>query len=277
MAQISRKRRNLGSYSDQLLAEEIFVAMTQIKIYKKDIWLSEVLARPSYRLMIQPDISREQIHDILAELQEEQPGQTFTYAKMSCTEVAVIPTLSTEGFYLVDTNIQFAKKGPFSATSPNGYQVRVSEKSNTVDREAVAILAKNNFEYSRFHLDPHIPKEVANCVKSSWAENFYHGKRGDQMIVAESSKGIIGFLQIIHLDAEAFLIDLIAVNRDDRGKGVAQSMISFAASRRSSLKQIRVGTQLANKPSIGLYQQLGFVFEDAQYVFHRHQGIGTER
>ena len=47
-------------------------------------------------------------------------------------------------------------------------------------------------------------------------------------------------------------------------------MINFATNNLDDFEYIRVGTQLANVPSLRLYEKLGFYIVDAAYVFHYH-------
>ncbi len=91
------------------------------------------------------------------------------------------------------------------------------------------------------------------------------------MVVAEDEGVISGFLQLIRGADEALIIDLIAVNANYRNKGVAQKMISFAMQNCvTNTEVVRVGTQIANLPSISLYLKMGFIITSAQYIFHRH-------
>ena len=91
------------------------------------------------------------------------------------------------------------------------------------------------------------------------------------MVVAEDKGCISGFLQLLHGVDGALIIDLIAVDQNYRHTGVAQKMISFAMQNCETKKEVvRVGTQIANLPSIALYLKMGFCFSTAQYVFHHH-------
>ncbi len=47
-------------------------------------------------------------------------------------------------------------------------------------------------------------------------------------------------------------------------------MIQYAETELVKFSEVRVGTQLANAPSIKLYENLGFRFLEGHYVFHLH-------
>ena len=89
------------------------------------------------------------------------------------------------------------------------------------------------------------------------------------MVVSENEGRLSGFMQLIFQN-DKIVIDLIAVAKEQRRKHVANDMISFAEKSYTEAKIIRVSTQLANWPSIKLYQNLGFKLADSLYVFHFH-------
>ena len=55
-----------------------------------------------------------------------------------------------------------------------------------------------------------------------------------------------------------------------RGRGIAKDMIMYSQNQFKDFEYIRVGTQLANKPSINLYEDMCFRYIEASYVFHCH-------
>ena len=88
------------------------------------------------------------------------------------------------------------------------------------------------------------------------------------MVLALLNNKPVGFLQLIIKNKE-LIIDLIGVDKIAQGRGVASSMIQFA-SKNIKRSCIKVGTQIGNLPSIKLYQKLGFVLTESDYVFHYH-------
>ena len=100
--------------------------------------------------------------------------------------------------------------------------------------------------------------------------NYFSGKRGDSLVVGEAGGVAAGFLLLLQSD-EKLVIDLIAVAEDHRGAGIGRGMIAFAAASFPQLKTMQVGTQIANIPSIRLYERLGFRMVDAQHILHCHR------
>ena len=114
---------------------------------------------------------------------------------------------------------------------------------------------------------------MADEIKAQWAGNFFKGERGDRLVVAElTEKGrqkIVGFALLATPANGQVVIDLIAVEEAYRRRGIAAEMIAFVESQFAPAV-IAVGTQVANLPSVRLYEKLGFRLAGTQHVFHFH-------
>ncbi|MBP1741959.1 MAG: hypothetical protein H6Q48_4252, partial [Deltaproteobacteria bacterium] len=93
--------------------------------------------------------------------------------------------------------------------------------------------------------------------------------RGDNMVVAIKDSSPAGFLQLLY-SGKDLVIDLIAVEEKFRRMGIARAMIHFAETALRGFEEIAVGTQIANVPSIRLYEKLGFRVASSVYTFHYH-------
>jgi ribosomal protein S18 acetylase RimI-like enzyme len=187
-------------------------------------------------------------------------------AKVPVADEAARAFLESHEFRLVDTNLRFERfAGRMSPPSGNC----ALRFAGPADRDAVTELARRSFVYSRFHQDPWIPKPTANAIKADWAENFFGGRRGDKMVVANVGDQIVGFALLQAAGAGRVAIDLIAVDEAFRRRGIAADMIGFVESQEKP-STIVVGTQVANLSSVRLYEKLGYRLADAQYVFHYH-------
>ena len=114
-----------------------------------------------------------------------------------------------------------------------------------------------------------ISNEIADTIKRKWAGNFFRGQRGDRMIVATFNEQVVGFLQLL-CRKPTLIIDLIAVDSEHRGKGIASSMIGYASANCGRWIRMLVGTQISNTPSTRAYEKLGFRMKHAEYVVHYH-------
>jgi ribosomal protein S18 acetylase RimI-like enzyme len=236
------------------------------KHFHYDKWLSDVLQHEVYRLDVSDELIKfpESTHRAFSSIIRSK--NVFVYGKVRVHNHGAIKLLENLGFNLVDTNIIFEKPidSPSRGAGPSEIRFALPE-----DRQGVRSLAAYSFSCSRFHLDPLIPDDKADQVKASWAENFFFGKRGDSMVISSVDGKIAGFLQLLH-SGKDLVIDLIAVDRKFRRKRIASDMIYFAQNALKGFKRVRVGTQLANMPSIRMYERLNFMLIDAFYVFHYH-------
>lgn len=89
------------------------------------------------------------------------------------------------------------------------------------------------------------------------------------MVVATAADTPVGFLQLLAREKQ-LIIDLIAVDQEAQGAGLATGMIQFAARQLSNFESMLVGTQIANIPSLRVYEKLGFRMCGASYMYHYH-------
>jgi ribosomal protein S18 acetylase RimI-like enzyme len=175
------------------------------------------------------------------------------------------------GFYLIDTNVIFKKKIKINDLKDIKNDDLLIRFACIKDKEETTKLSSESFIYSRFHQDEKIPNKIANIIKFRWIENFFNGKRGDDLIIATFDDKVTGFiLLIIDKINRNITIDLIAVHKDFRGKNIAKNMIRFLENNFNDYNNIIVGTQIVNIPSINLYESCGFQIDESYYVFHYH-------
>ncbi len=226
---------------------------------KADLWLSEMLGCPAFGVVASTD------GDDIGLLNDTYPA--FAYAKFPVTDVASVMRLTSLGFRVVDVALNF--QGAIAPDTDN--RIRFAEAA---DKNAVSTIAENAFSLSRFHLDPAIPNPVADKIKSVWASNFFSKKRGDGMVVAACNNRIVGFLQLIWTTNGNLSIDLIGIHPQWRRQGIGGAMIKYAAQNGTDGSRrplsLSVGTQVANLPSVRLYESLGFRLASSQYVMHYH-------
>ena len=199
---------------------------------------------------------------------ESKPIFIYTKIPVAVGYLKLVKCVERLGFHLVDTNIVFRKpilRNPKCFN--NNCQMRFAQQE---DREQVAELARKNFTYSRFHLDDEIPSSTANNIKAEWVSNFFAGKRGDKLVVALINNVVVGFSLLLE-SMEDLIIDLIAVDKNQHRKGIASDMITYVEHHLNEFSRIQVGTQLANVPSIRLYEKMGFRVFASNYVFHYHK------
>lgn len=235
-----------------------------------DPWLANIFQRNVYRLDFdESGLEKNKLQEdrTYRELKEIQANPVFIHTKVPTTSLIACRFLEKMGFKLMDTNVVFDKPVAPTSKSHGNCALRFAVPE---DREQVAELARRNFTFSRFHLDDTIPKAIADKIMAEWAGNFFSGSRGDKMVVALMGEKIVGFTQLLRRGEKTTVIDLIGVDKGQRQKGIASDMIAFAESQCPDCDHILVGSQVANIPSMRLYEKMGFRIFVSRYVFHYH-------
>lgn len=232
-----------------------------------DEWLSGILGKEAYAVKFNDSFEESLRSGSFFEwLQSVDEDPAFISIKVDTKSIESIQRLEIMGFHLIDTNVRMvATKLHAEPILDPAFSISMAKPT---DHEGVVQVANKSFSFSRFHLDPAIPKLIADKSRASWAGNFFKGKRGQHMIVAKSGSHVSGFCQLLETEGN-LTIDLIAIEPEHAGKGIGTAIIDFI-NHNIKYKNIIVGTQLANLPSIGFYQKLGFQLDAAQYVFHYH-------
>jgi ribosomal protein S18 acetylase RimI-like enzyme len=221
---------------------------------RPDVWLSGVLGFPVYAT----DASGEAPVD---------DGRSLTYAKVDVADTESVARLTARGFSVVDVNLTFVQRGP----RPEAAAVLV-EPARPEHGEALADIAGRCFRFSRFHLDPLLPDELADRVKREWVRSYVAGTRGVELLAAVDDGEPVGFLAVLE-SGDARIIDLVGVAPEAQGRGAGRALVNaFVERHEADGRELRVGTQAANVASVRLYESAGFSLASAAYVLHLHRG-----
>jgi ribosomal protein S18 acetylase RimI-like enzyme len=246
----------------------------------EDLWLAAIMGHGVFKISLdEADVSREVDTALFGEQITQhmrRQVQGSYYAKIDTTRIEIVRQLGGLGFYVVDVNVTFgldkAKASPRMQPQP-GFRCQIGEAS-AEQREEVLEIARSCFRFSRFHLDPQIPLEIANQIKHDWILNYQLKKRGEHLWVATVAGRPAGFLAVIagnEAGRRYRAIDLIGVAPAYQGQGIGQALVAyFIDTYRDQNDFLLVGTQIANLPSIHLYQKLGFSLIKSAYVMHLH-------
>jgi ribosomal protein S18 acetylase RimI-like enzyme len=223
------------------------------------------LGRRVYRL-IDPDRAAEALGQVVG----GEP--VLIEAKIPVADVRTVALLTSLGFRVIDTGVQLdALPAALLARVPKRESSTCRVRTATpADRAAVERVAGDNLVTSRFHLDPQIEPARASGLKRAWVGNFFEGRRGDRLFVAESDRGVAGFLLVLERDGEG-VIDLIALDPILRGTGAAGALILAWVECAPALTRVVVGTQVSNVQSLRAYDKLGFRVCGASYALHHHR------
>lgn len=231
-----------------------------------DTWLTQTTSFPCFRL--NGGETREGIRDEITRI--AGAGKSFFYGKLPTYDVVGGASLTQSGFTVVDTNVILELKGGVS----HGVPSIIVEEARADQFQSLQDIAASCFRYSRFHLDPLFPKELADAIKRRWVENYCNRSRGSALYAARIDHVPVGFLAALTTgDAgqEAAVIDLLGVAPEYQRRGVGAALVMhFVDAWAGRVGRLRVGTQIANVASLRFYQRCGFEIAESSYVFHGH-------
>jgi ribosomal protein S18 acetylase RimI-like enzyme len=227
-------------------------------ILEKDKWLSQTIGIASYMSKT----------DTIEEYMESKPT-SISSPYFITVKSKKSPTLD---FKSRDKNIKFITSMnnymwyPHSRTLPDGSPGIL--EFDLQDFDQVMSIGKNAFEHDRFNLDKRIDKNLAIKIKQSWLQaNLLRERETKTLIYKLPSHAIIGFNSLL-VTNKFLTIDLIAVNEQNRGQGIASKLVRASQIYAQGLNlPIKVGTQqgnIANK----LYSSNGFVLHETLSIFH---------
>ena len=165
-------------------------------MFRKDEWLSKQIAKSVYQLKENDMLEADFFQDWNKFRRDHIKENYFIFSKIRTDLVNMWQCLEKADFKLIDTNVKFELHGNISFESKQQKDIEICFAENKYQKAAGKI-ARDNFIYSRFHLDPLIDNDIANQIKQNWVKNYFFGKRGDAMVLALLNDGPIGFLQLI--------------------------------------------------------------------------------
>lgn len=243
-------------------------------------WDSSILGKPVYALGIASpegrggglERVREELSAALDELRRERRGALVSIRCGSDTLV-LTHLLESLGFRFIECYVELTAEVPVNQDGggPEGMTIGSHQAGEMAELEA---LAGRSFEYSRYHADPLIERAAANRSRAEWVGNACRG-RAKAVLVARTQGAPAGFLVVMEDRVggrTAGKIDLIAVDRNDRGRGIGKALIGafFGWCRTAGHEVALVGTQAHNIPSLRLYGAMGFLHYRTSYSLHLH-------
>jgi ribosomal protein S18 acetylase RimI-like enzyme len=211
----------------------------------EDRFLSEVLGRPVFRYT--PATARDPAGF---------PAGSLVFARVPTADVAGLERLQDQGFRVVDVTVTLEVTVTVRHAIPG-------------DRADVRAIAARAFEWSRFHLDPRIPRALADATRVAWTDNFFAGTYGDLLAVAEHEGQVAAYLLGQLGPPDILAISLIGTRPESRSRGLGHALVTFVAATPGVVK-LRVGTQAANIRALQFYERIGFRTVSTEYVCHRH-------
>ena len=233
-----------------------------IEIGKVDLLIFDELIRLENRLKF------------LEEIGKELSGEfDVVFLRHTLSDYRTITALSKVGWMLTDVLLTFHRdpRGLNSQGIERDRLLQVREAQGK-DENKIENLARVSFRMSHFHSDPNIPYELSDELYAKWIISILNDP-SSKVFVAEDEDGVCGFITCSIrslIDGTSYgIIDLVAVDRDKRGRGIGKLLLSKALEWFSShVSSVFVGTQASNIPAIRLYEGMGFKLVESEATFH---------
>jgi ribosomal protein S18 acetylase RimI-like enzyme len=233
---------------------------------QEDSWFSERFGHPVFSVLDPGDDAEDLTRHA------DGRGRATYQAKVDVRDLETVTALEAAGMHIVNVSVTLARD-PAAAGDRRPATVDVREMDPERD-DALRDLAGRTFRYTRFHLDPEIPQEIADRIKRDWVWSYLHRKRGEELLVAVQAGEPVGFLAVLARgDAKrrVRVIDLIGVAPEAQGQGAGSALVQrFHERAAGRCDVVEVGTQLANAPAFAFYERLGYVTTGSAFDLHMH-------
>ncbi|NRA15628.1 MAG: GNAT family N-acetyltransferase [Oceanospirillaceae bacterium] len=235
--------------------------MSNEVFFLKDKWLSECLGAYCYALNNQG----------LAFDDLPKSKAVFITAKVRDSDFELSRKLLEIGFRDINRQVTYRKELNAVDYCPEA-EIRLPSEYKILIQNSFPQFSKFSFlfEFDRFTMDKSLPPCWSAMIKGEWMNGSDSNKR---FVVVYADEEVAGF--ILFSEGTAYIIELLCVLKEYRGKGLARSMLSLLErlAREKLVSNIVVGTQKENPNSTYVYQSSGFVLADEQRVLHYSRGI----
>lgn len=123
--------------------------------------------------------------------------------------------------------------------------------------------------YSRFRMDPNIPKEKSDELYRIWLIKSIEGKLASKVLVYREAGKIVGFATLV-IEQPIGKAPLFAVSRKFEGKGVSFALMNAvdAVFLDHGCTCYESATQYENRPALKIFERHGFELKPLNYVYH---------
>lgn len=197
-------------------------------------------------------------------------GAHLVYWSVDPGDPASVAAARAAGGFHADTKTTFARPVPDPAPPvdpPAGFALASwAGRAATPELESLAL---QSGAFSRFAVDPQVPREVFERLYLTWLRKSLSGEMARDVVVALRDGRAAGFVTVGESDGAAD-IGLIAVDAAARGAGLGGALVraALAWAREEGFATARVVTQGANLAACALYRRAGYDVEAVREVFH---------
>src|SRR5207245_11332602 len=143
---------------------------------REDPWLSTIMGYGVFKVLpLEPPSSEsdKDASNLLGEVRRHVAKQAVAmyYARVDTAQVNLVRQFCVAGFYVVDVTVTFCMESPSQVRDPAPGKVSICPVGPE-HHQSMLDVASSCFQYSRFHLDPLVPRSLANRIKHDWVLSY---------------------------------------------------------------------------------------------------------
>lgn len=247
--------------------------------YAEVPWDTELYGIPFYELRC--DGAAEAVGDELPRWLETirartEGHPTFLFTRILPSNLALCEALCRHGFYPAELTLRISMPlGRFTRMHPNAGQRARLRRATAADVAELSALAGEAFVADRFHLDPHLPKDLSDRRYAQWVERGF--RDGDDLYVYEQTADVpedhkmVGFYLIRGTPDGEVDLSLAGVGARYRRTGIGALMYEemLAVCRELGYRVAVTSISANNLDVANLFMRLGFSVRRADLTLHQ--------
>ncbi len=191
----------------------------------------------------------------------------FIYTRIDGQDFKLRKNLQELGFYFAESSLEIAKTKIQKFTKLRLPGIHYLD-ATPVDIPTIKLIARDVFNYSRFHEDPTIDVSLARARYFNWIDDLMHQQATFK--AAYFGKALIGF-NIQKEDSENKTANLILAGCDDGQQVFVLSLWNEIIEYNKTLGMQKIATLIsaANIGMYNVYAHFGFKVEKTLFGFHK--------
>jgi ribosomal protein S18 acetylase RimI-like enzyme len=202
-------------------------------------------------------------------------GPAFAFTRVQSSDVALCETVCHNGFYPVELTLGISMPlRRFAGAHARAARRAQLRTATAADIPAISALAGGAFWADRFHLDPHLPKELSDKRYAQWVERGFRDHDSlfvyEQLAAASEDPTLLGFYLVRGEPGGEVELSLAGVETRYRGTGVGALMYEdmLEMCREAGYRVATTSISATNLDVVNLFLGLGFTVRSAQLTLH---------
>lgn len=198
--------------------------------------------------------------------QADEMDLDCVYYLCDCHHAESVRLAESRGFHFVDIRMTLERKLCAQDLNVEAATIRRADPN---DLSQLRSIASDSYDQSRYYFDRQFPKHLCEKFYADWIQGCLEGRLADEVFVLDDD-GVRGYLAIAESSASTGRIVLLGVDKNARGAGVGQKLVTHASrwAIERGLSRMEVATQGRNYAAQRAYQKAGFQTQKLELWYH---------